>query len=81
MEETRKFHLYQNPYQVLVSSTLLDVCEVLKEKGYNPVNQIVGYLVSGDPAFIPRDKQAREKIQELDRHECLEELVKAYLDF
>ncbi len=51
----------------------------LEEKGYNPVNQIVGYLLSGDPAYIPRHKDARSMIRRLERDEIIEELVKAYL--
>lgn len=52
---------------------------LLKKKGYNPVNQIVGYLLSGDPAYIPRHKDARSMIRRLERDEIIEELVKAYL--
>ncbi len=51
----------------------------MKKKGYNPVNQIVGYLLSGDPAYIPRHKDARSMIRRLERDEIIEELVKAYL--
>ncbi|EUJ29354.1 IreB family regulatory phosphoprotein [Listeria cornellensis] len=51
----------------------------LEEKGYNPINQIVGYLLSGDPAYIPRHNDARNLIRRLERDEIIEELVKAYL--
>lgn len=48
-------------------------------KGYNPINQIVGYLLSGDPAYIPRHQDARNMIRKLERDEIIEELVKSYL--
>lgn len=58
---------------------LLQVYAALKEKGYNPINQMVGYLLSGDPAYITNHKNARSLIRRLERDELLEELVKAYL--
>ena len=51
----------------------------LQEKGYHPINQIVGYLLSGDPAYIPRHQDARNIIRKLERDEIIEELVKSYL--
>jgi len=55
------------------------VYDALQEKGYNPINQIVGYLLSGDPAYIPRHKDARALIRKIERDELIEELVKFYL--
>jgi uncharacterized protein (UPF0297 family) len=55
------------------------VYEALEEKGYNPINQIVGYLLSGDPAYIPRHKEARTIIRQLERDELIEELMRHYL--
>ena len=52
----------------------------LKEKGYNPVNQIVGYLLSGDPAYITSYKDARTMIRSIDRDEILEELLMSYME-
>lgn len=52
----------------------------LEEKGYNPYNQIVGYLISGDPAYIPRNLDARNLIRRHERDEIIEELVRFYLD-
>jgi len=52
----------------------------LKEKGYNPVNQIVGYLLSGDPAYITSYKEARTMIRSIDRDEIIEELLTKYID-
>lgn len=62
-----------------IEAMLLDVCDALKEKGYSPMNQIVGYLMSGDPAYIPRHNDARNRIRQFDRDEILEELLVAYL--
>lgn len=62
-----------------VSETLATVYQALEEKGYNPINQIVGYLLSGDPAYIPRYRDARNLIRRHERDEIMEELVKFYL--
>lgn len=59
---------------------LVNVYEALREKGYNPINQLVGYLISGDPAYITGHNNARTLIRRLERDELLEELVKFYLD-
>ena len=56
------------------------VCQAMEEKGYNPVNQLVGYLLSGDPAYVTSHKDARGQIRTLERDELLEELVKSYLE-
>ena len=58
---------------------LFAVYEALKEKGYNPISQIVGYILSGDPTYITNHKSARSIIRKLERDELLEELVKNYL--
>lgn len=63
-----------------IQNILLDVYEALKEKGYNPVNQIVGYILSGDPTYITSYNNARSMIRKLERDELLEELVKNYLE-
>lgn len=62
-----------------VSETLTHVYKALEEKGYNPINQIVGYLLSGDPAFIPRQNDARNIIKRHERDVILEELVRSYI--
>ena len=59
---------------------LLAVYDALKEKGYNPVNQIVGYILSEDPTYITTHNNARSLIRRIDRDELLHELVKSYLD-
>ena len=56
------------------------VSKALEEKGYNPISQIVGYLLSGDPAYITSYKDARTMIRTIDRDELIEELLKSYLD-
>ncbi len=58
---------------------LLSVYAALKQKGYNPINQLVGYLLSGDPAYITSHNNARSLIRRLERDELLEELLKVYL--
>jgi len=58
---------------------LQQVYAALQEKGYDPINQMVGYLMSGDPVYITNHKQARTMIRKLERFELLEELVKNYL--
>lgn len=58
--------------------TLKEVYEALEERGYNAVNQIVGYLLSGDPGYISSYKNARNKIQEIDRAKIIEILLVAF---
>jgi len=64
---------------VSAKDILVSVYEALKEKGYNPINQMVGYLISGDPAYITSYKDARNLIRKLERDQLLEELLKNYL--
>lgn len=59
---------------------LVEVFTALEEKGYNSINQIVGYLISADPAYITSHKNARNLIRKLERDDILEELVSFYLD-
>lgn len=59
---------------------ILKVYEALTEKGYNPLYQIVGYILSGDPTYITSHKNARTIISKLERDELLEEIVKNYID-
>ncbi|QDR80827.1 IreB family regulatory phosphoprotein [Sporomusa termitida] len=58
---------------------LTAVYQSLREKGYNPINQLVGYLLSGDPTYITSHNNARSLIRKLERDEIIEELVRAYL--
>ena len=63
-----------------VSQVLEQVYSALTEKGYNPVNQIVGYIMSGDPTYITSHKSARSLIMKVERDEILEELLAVYID-
>ncbi len=74
-----KFSFQDDTVDVDVQEVLFSVYQALEEKGYNPINQIVGYLLSGDPAYIPRHNDARSLIRKLERDELIEELVKSYL--
>ena len=58
---------------------LKEVYEALVEKGYNPINQIVGYILSGDPTYITSYNDARNKIRTIERDELLEKMVKNYI--
>ena len=58
--------------------TLKEVYNALKERGYDPINQIIGYLISGDPGYISSYKDARNKIQEIDRAKIVEILLLAF---
>lgn len=62
-----------------MKKTLLTVYDALKEKGYNPVSQIVGYILSEDPTYITNHNNARSLIRRIDRDELLQTLVKEYL--
>ena len=61
-----------------VEIILREVFLALKEKGYDPVNQLIGYLMSGDPGYISSYKNARSKIQEIDREKIVEVLLKDF---
>lgn len=78
INETMQFHL-EGVEKVSTREVLMDVYEALAEKGYHPVNQIVGYIMSGDPTYITSHNGARNKIRKLERDEILEELVTYYL--
>ena len=62
-----------------VSQVLAQVYQALTEKGYNPVNQLVGYIMSGDPTYITSHKNARSLIMKVERDEILEELLSVYI--
>jgi uncharacterized protein (UPF0297 family) len=64
--------------EALIKKTLQEVYEALDERGHNPVNQIVGYLLSGDPGYISSHLDARSKISKLERSKIIESLVKSY---
>lgn len=66
--------------EVIVSEVIHSVYSALTEKGYNPVNQIVGYVMSGDPTYITSHKGARSLIMKVERDEIIEELLRFYID-
>ena len=78
MDYTRKFSI-QNDKDPEIKKILSSVYQSLQEKGYNPINQIVGYILSEDPTYITNYNNARSLIRRLDRDELLQELVKKYL--
>lgn len=78
-DETVRFSVDKNDPKD-VRETLEVVYKALEEKDYNPINQIVGYLLSGDPAYIPRHNDSRNLIKRYERDEILEELVKNYMN-
>ncbi|MDE5964061.1 MAG: IreB family regulatory phosphoprotein [Eubacterium sp.] len=63
----------------IMKDTLTEVFDALQEKGYNPINQIVGYILSEDPTYITTHKNARSLIRRIDRDELLAAMVKSYL--
>ena len=75
---TRKFNAAEDKDQQ-VHYILTTVYEALKEKGYDPINQIVGYILSEDPTYITNHRQARTLIRKLDRDELLQVLLRSYL--
>jgi len=79
MDKTMKFDVKAEGMETSSQEILLTVYDALVEKEYNPINQIVGYLLSGDPAYIPRHNNARSLIRRKERDELIEELVRSYL--
>lgn len=79
MDKTVKFNVKAEEEEFTAKEILLNVYDALVEKEYNPINQIVGYLLSGDPAYIPRHNNARSLVRKKERDELIEELVRSYL--
>ncbi len=78
-DNTMMFNV-ENEKEKKVENILLPVYSALKEKGYNPINQIVGYLMSGDPAYVTSYKNARNLIGKLEREEILEDILEYYIN-
>lgn len=78
LESTQYFNVKIDP-AVRVKEVLDLVYNAMAEKGYNPVNQIVGYIMSGDPTYITSHKGARSTIMKVERDELVEELLKEYI--
>lgn len=75
---TRKFKIHDDA-DLEMKQIMTAVYDALREKGYNPINQIVGYILSEDPTYITNHNNARTLIRKLDRDELLQELVRNYL--
>lgn len=78
MDETMMFRAVGEE-DISAQDILQKVYAALQEKGYDPINQMVGYLMSGDPVYITSHNQARAMIRKLERFELIEELVRSYL--
>ena len=76
-QETMMFK--RNREKAPVEQTIKEVCEALKEKGYSPKDQLVGYLLSGDPTYITSYKDARNKLRQYERYELVEASLENYL--
>lgn len=70
----------ENENNIKYREVLKEVYKALDEKGYNPINQIVGYILSGDPTYITSHNDARNIIRKVERDELLEKMVRAYID-
>ena len=75
-----QFFTVQKEPELQVKDVLKIVYDALSEKGYNPVNQIVGYIMSGDPTYITSHMNARSLIMRVERDELVEEVLKFYLE-
>ncbi len=79
VSKTQRFKLGEQNEEVM-KETLVQVYNALQEKGYNPINQIVGYILSEDPTYITTHNNARSLIRKIDRDELLSSMVKSYLN-
>ncbi len=79
LDKTRTFSVYEDKESEMLQ-TLTTVYDALREKGYNPINQIVGYILSEDPTYITTHNNARSLIRHIDRDELLQAMVKSYLN-
>ena len=79
-EQTMEFSV-QHDKEAELKKTLTIIYDALKEKGYNPINQIVGYIMSGDPTYITSHKGARSMIMKVERDELVEELLNEYIKY
>ena len=78
MDETMSFKVERDK-NIKAREILKEVHQALVEKGYNPINQIVGYILSGDPTYITSHNNARNLIRQIERDELLEKMVKSYI--
>ena len=80
MDEQKTVMFSYEEDQPKADVVIREVSSAMREKGYNPINQLVGYLLSGDPAYVTSHHDARSKIRSLERDELLDELVRFYLE-
>lgn len=66
--------------EALIEERIKEVYEILEDCGYNPINQIVGYIISGDPGYISSHKEARKKLTEFDRNQVLAVILKKFMN-
>lgn len=78
--DSTMFFRAENNNEKETQEILHAVYEALAEKGYDPINQIAGYIISGDPAYITSHNNARNLIRQMERDELVEELVRSYLN-
>lgn len=78
MDETKIYNA-EEFNDAVIAQTLKEVAQILEERGYNPINQIVGYLMSGDPGYISSHKEARTKITKYDRAKLTEVILKNFI--
>jgi uncharacterized protein (UPF0297 family) len=79
-QNNTQYFKVQKDTEMMVREVIHSVYLALTEKGYNPVNQIVGYIMSGDPTYITSHKGARSLVMKVERDEIIEELLRFYID-
>ena len=79
LDYTMKFEGISDNKVMSINETIMYVYEALQEKGYDPINQMIGYILSGDSSYITSSKNARSIIKKYERDELLEEILKFYL--
>ena len=79
MDETKAYNL-EDFDDKRVEKILIDVYDALEDRGYNPIKQLVGYLLSGDPGYISSHLEARRKISKIDRSKILEVVIRSYMN-
>ena len=79
MEEKTMFYDISKLQEELIKTTLKEIIEALEERGYDPINQIVGYIISGDPGYISSYKDARTKMVNLDRSEVVKLILTEFI--
>ena len=77
-QKTQRFSIHEEK-EMSMKEVLCTVYEALREKGYDPINQLVGYIISEDPTYITNHKNARGLIRKIDRDELMDELIRNYL--